>query len=79
MNDINCSQSIKSSTDKSFRQIMIYLVIRNSIVFLSMITFSLREKVFRKLIQDLRKLFSILHKKANGRQLFKVIDYHILH
>ncbi len=78
MNDINCSQSIKSSTDKSFRQIMIYLVIRNSIVFLSMITFSLRGKMFKKLIQDLRKLFSMLHKKANGRQLFKAIYISII-
>jgi hypothetical protein len=45
MNDINYSQNIKSSTNKGFRQIMIYLVIRNSIVFLSMITFSLRGKM----------------------------------
>jgi hypothetical protein len=78
INDMNCIKSIKSLTDKSFRQIMIYLVIRNSIVFLSMITFSLRGKKFRKLVEDFRKLFSILHKRANGRQLFKVIYISII-
>jgi hypothetical protein len=78
INDINCKKSIMSSTDKSFRQIMIYLVIRNSIVFLSMITFSLRGKKFRKLVEDFRKSLSILHKRANGRQLFKVIYISII-
>jgi hypothetical protein len=38
-----------------------------------MITFSLRGKMFRKLIEDLRKLFSKLHNKANGKKSFKAI------
>jgi hypothetical protein len=47
LNDINCGNQLKQSTEKGFRQIMIYLVIRNSIVFLSMIAFSLKGKLFR--------------------------------
>jgi hypothetical protein len=38
-----------------------------------MITFSLRGKMFRKLIEDLRKLFSKVQNRANGNQLFKAI------
>jgi hypothetical protein len=38
-----------------------------------MVAFSLRGKMFIKLVEDFRKLFAILHKKANGRQLFKAI------
>jgi hypothetical protein len=78
VNDMNCGKVIKLSIDKGFRQIMIFLVIRNSIVFLSMITFSLRGKMFRKLVEDLRKLFSKLHYTANGRQLFKAIYISII-
>ncbi len=78
INDINCVKSIKILNNKSFRQLMIYLVIKNSLVFLSMITFSLRGKMFRKLIEDLRKLFSKLHHKSNGRQLFKAIYISII-
>jgi hypothetical protein len=75
MNDMNCGKGIKLSIDKGFKQQTIFWVIRNSILFLSMITFSLRGKMFRKLIEDLRKLFSKLHNRANGRQLFEPIVY----
>jgi hypothetical protein len=72
INDMNCVNKKKLS-EKSFRQMILYLVIRNLIVFLSMITFSLRGKMFRELVEDLRKLFSKLQNRANGRQLFKAI------
>jgi hypothetical protein len=43
-----------------------------------MITFSLRGKMFRKLNEDLGKLFLKLHDRANGRQLFKAIYISII-
>ena len=77
LNDINCGKTIKSSTDKGFRQIMIFLVARNTIVFLSMISFSLRGKMLRELI-DLKKLFAKLYHRTNGKQLFKAIYISII-
>jgi hypothetical protein len=43
-----------------------------------MIIFSLRGKMFRKLVEDFRKLFSILQKSANEKQLFKAIYLSIM-
>ena len=77
INDINCNRNIKYSTDKGFRQIMIFLVARNTIVFLSMISFSLRGKMLRELI-DLKKLFAKLYHRTNGKQLFKAIYISII-
>jgi hypothetical protein len=66
---MNCGKNKKPS-EKGFKQIMIFLVIRNSIVFLSMITFSLRGKMFRELVEDLRKLFSKLYESTKNREFF---------
>jgi hypothetical protein len=43
-----------------------------------MIAFSLRGKMFRELVEDLRKLLFKLHKKANNRKLFKSIYISIM-
>jgi hypothetical protein len=72
INDMNCGKNKKPS-EKGFRQIMIYLVIRNIIVFLSMITFSLRGKMFKELVDDSRKLFSKLYKRTKNREYFMPI------
>ncbi len=78
INDINCGKTIRFATDRGFRQIMIFLVIRNSIVFLSMITFSLRGKMFIELIEDLRKIFLKLPKSTKESAFLKLIYISII-
>jgi hypothetical protein len=70
INGFDCGNRKNLSNDRSIRQMILFLVIRNLIVFLSMITFSLRGKMFRELIEDLRKLFSNLYKRTKNREYF---------
>jgi hypothetical protein len=43
-----------------------------------MITFSLRGKMFIELMEDLRKLFLIMHKRVTEKELFRAIYISII-
>jgi len=71
INQFNCTPSNRQKNWLGFSQAIAYIIVRNSISILSSIIYSLKGKVFRGIIHDLRKLFIELSNRRNHIQISK--------
>jgi hypothetical protein len=75
--DFNCSDTKRTQHWLGFRQLIIFLIVRNSIAIFSSIIYSIKGSVFREIIEDFRKLFNGLNKnqikKSNAINLVLIL------
>jgi hypothetical protein len=75
--DFNCSDTKRTQHWLGFRQLIIFLIVRNSIAIISSIIYSIKGSVFRQIIEDFRKLFNGLNKnqikKSNAINLVLIL------
>jgi hypothetical protein len=75
--DFNCSDTKRTQHWLGFRQLIIFMIVRNSIAIISSIIYSIKGSIFRQIIEDLRKLFNGLNKnqikKSNAINLVLIL------
>jgi hypothetical protein len=77
LTDFNCSHTKLTQHWLGFRQLIIFLIVRNTIAIISSIIYSIKGSVFRQIIEDFRKLFNGLNKnqikKSNAINLILIL------
>jgi hypothetical protein len=77
LTDFNCSDTKRTQHWLGFRQLIIFLTVRNTIAIISSIIYSIKGSVFRQIIEDFRKLFNGLNKnqikKSNAINLTLIL------